>query len=386
MSSERASKQVKLGLLAYGLDRPLTGIGRYAVELVSALAGLIDDVDITLLKPFPGSVIALERQLRTVRFYGRLLPSLMTVGPPQIAAVAARYKLNVVHDPFGVSPFLVPRSVARFGRVVTIHDMVPFVFPETHAKLTNLLFHHYLPLTLRHVDHVITDSVSSRRDIIRFYRLDPERISVIPIGLASHFTPASSEDIKHVLRRHDVNPPYLLTVGSLNPRKNLETLFEAYGVLKLRGLPHSLVVVGPTAWKSKGIFTRLRELGLEDSVMMTGYVDDGDLPALYSGADAFVFPSLYEGFGLPPLESMACGTPVVTSNTSSLPEVVGDAGIMVDPRDVAGLTRAIERLITDWDLHSKLGAEGLERSKKFTWATTARAYIDVYRSAIRISV
>ena len=140
-----------------------------------------------------------------------------------------------------------------------------------------------------------------------------------------------------------ISQPYVLTVGALQERKNLGVLFEAYAALRARWLAHRLVVVGKKAWKYEGTFRRLAELGPEDDMIFTGYLEDEDLPAVYAGAPAFVFPSLYEGFGLPPLEAMACGVPVITSNTSSLPEVVGDAGLMLDPHDVPGFTEALAR-------------------------------------------
>jgi glycosyltransferase involved in cell wall biosynthesis len=293
--------------------------------------------------------------------------------------VARRDQLDVVHDPFGVSPFFVPRRLAPFGRVLTLHDMVPFVYPETHARLTNLLFRRYIPRSLRFVDQIITDSESSQRDIVRFLRFPSERVTAIPIGVASRFAPAGADECHRVRQRLGLPGDYILTVGSLSPRKNLETLFAAFKELRRRGRPHPLVVVGPTAWKSAGIFRQLRTLGIESDVLLTGFVSDDDLPALYSGAAAFAFPSLYEGFGLPPLEAMACGTPVVTSNNSSLPEVVGDAGLLVDPLDVEALASALDRLLTDPELSSRLIRRGIARSKTFTWERTARAHSCIYR-------
>jgi glycosyltransferase involved in cell wall biosynthesis len=155
-------------------------------------------------------------------------------------------------------------------------------------------------------------------------------------------------------------------------------LFESFARLRLEGLPHRLVVVGRKVWKSEGIFQRVDDLGLGDAVVLTGYVDDADLPALYAGAACFVFPSIYEGFGLPPLEAMACGVPVVTSNASSLPEVVGDAAIMVDPHDVAGFVAAIRQIVDQPALADHLRARGLERAQGFSWERAAAAHASLY--------
>ncbi|HEU4792797.1 MAG TPA: glycosyltransferase family 1 protein, partial [Nitrolancea sp.] len=208
------------------------------------------------------------------------------------------------------------------------------------------------------------------------------KIRVIPNGVSNAFTPASLVTVAGVLRHYAVPQPYILTVGALQSRKNLETLFAAYRILRGKGLPHRLVVTGRKAWKTAGIFTSLRQLGLEEDVILTGYVADDDLPALYSGASAFAFPSLYEGFGLPPLEAMACGTPVVTSNSSSLPEVVGDAGLTVDPSDVRGFAGALERLLTDEALHETCRKRGLARAGRFTWDRAAADHLELYQSLV----
>lgn len=373
------ARPLRLGLLGYGLDRPLTGIGRYSVEIARQFSLPGSGVSLEVIKPFSSPVADLDEYLRTRRIFGSRLPAYMLAGPLQIATVARRDELDVIHDPFGVSPFFMPHRIAPFGRVLTLHDMIPFVYPETHARLTNLLFRRYIPRSLRFVDRIITDSESSRQDIVRFLRFPPERVTAIPIGVAPQFAPASAEVCQRVRERYGLPVDYILTVGSLTPRKNLETLFAAYYQLRQRGLPHRLVVVGPTAWKSAGIFQRLRSLGIEQDVVLTGFVADTDLPALYSAASAFAFPSLYEGFGLPPLEAMACGTPVVTSNRSSLPEIVGDAALLVDPLDVDALASAIDRLLTDAGLTTAMIARGLARTRLFTWERTAREHCRVYR-------
>lgn len=370
---------MNVGFLTYGLDRPLTGIGRYATELAKAFVAFRDEFAITLLNPFSGSPAGLDEFYPSARLHGRLLPNLMLTGPLQIAMKARRHRLGVIHDPMGISPFLTPRWPSAFKRVVTIHDVVPYVYPETHARLTNTLFRHYIPRTLRFVDHIMTVSEASKRDIVRFYHVDPDKVCVIYSGVSPIFRPAPPSAIVDVRERYGIPANYILTVGALQARKNLETLFAAYRVLRQRGLPHRLVVVGRKAWKTEGMFQSLRELGLEDEVTLTDYVDDRDLPALYSGAAAFAFPSLYEGFGLPPLEAMACGTPVVTSNASSLPEVVGDAGIMVDPRDVEGFANALDRLLNDEALYQQCRTKGLQHASRFTWERAAQQHLALYR-------
>jgi glycosyltransferase involved in cell wall biosynthesis len=175
---------------------------------------------------------------------------------------------------------------------------------------------------------------------------------------------------------------YVFCVGTIEPRKNLTTLLEAYQALRSRGFNFKLVIVDKKGWLYKGFFRRLRELGLEGEVVFPGFIPDEDLPALYSAAELFVFPSLYKGFGLPPLEAMACGTPVIASNASSLPEVVEEAGIMVEPRDVSGLTEAMRRVLTDEGKRREMREKGLRQAARFSWERTAQETLEVYRSVV----
>jgi glycosyltransferase involved in cell wall biosynthesis len=374
-------EQVRVGILAYGLDRPPSGIGRYTIELVRALVTHRPDVSIFLLKPFDRSIPGLGgTDVDVLRLRGvRLLPALMSIGPAEIAAVALRHRLDVVHDPSGVSPFLVPRRLAPFARAVTIHDVIPFVHPETHARLTNLLFRRYIPQTLRFVDRLVTVSDASKQDIERFLPIGGHRVSRIYCGIGHQFRPQDPGAVDRALERHGIVRPYLLTVGALQARKNLETLFRAFARLRAEGFQHRLVVVGRKAWKAEGAFRQLDELGLNDAVTLTGYVADEDLPPLYAGADCFVFPSIYEGFGFPPLEAMACGVPVVVSRTSSLPEVVGEAGILVEPYAVDDVVSGIVRILGDSGLRETLARKGIERAALFDWRHAANAHADLYR-------
>ena len=373
---------IRVGILGYGLDRPTTGIARYTLEVMAALRTHEPGVRPVLLRPFPQPVAG-EDPAATVRLRGTArLPAMLAAGPVQIAAVARRARLDVVHDSTGVAPFFVPRAVGGFARVVTIHDAVPLLYPETQTRLTNLLFRRYIPHALPFVDRVIADSQATKRDLVRLYGLPDERVSAVLLGVADGFSPRAALEIEPVLVRHGIAGPYVLAVGSLEPRKNLPALFEAFAGLRAAGLPHRLVVVGRTAWKAAPIFRRLEELGLGDAVVLTGYVADADLPALYAGAACFVFPSLYEGFGLPPLEAMACGTPVVASNAASIPEVVGDAALSVDPRDGDALGRAIQRVLEDPTLAADLRRRGLARATHFSWRRTAAEHAAIYAAVV----
>jgi glycosyltransferase involved in cell wall biosynthesis len=267
--------------------------------------------------------------------------------------------------------------------VLTIHDLIFLLFPEYHLPLNKWFLNSFVPLFIRRADAIIAVSKCTKGDLIRYYSVPSEKIKVIYEGVDARFQPVTEPDaLARVRAIYGLPERFILYVGTIEPRKNLSTLLEAYKLLREEGLEHRLVIVGRKGWLYKGFFQRLRELGLEGEVIFPGFVPDGDLPALYSAADLFVFPSLYEGFGLPVLEAMACGTPVIASNSSSLPEVIEDAGIMVDPLDVGALLRAIELILRDERMRREMRARGLEQAAKFSWERAARETLEVYRSVV----
>lgn len=374
---------MRIGYLTYGLDRAPTGIGRYALELLRALVAMPHGHEIVVLATEREDRHGLGELCEYHALAGcRLLPSLLTFGNMVVAATARRLDLDVLHDPNGIAPFLGPRR--GVARVVTIHDAFAYVYPETHNRLDNWRYRWHLPQAARRADAVVTVSESSRRDLRRYLGLLDDRVHLMTEGVNPRFRPIEDADQRRaVLTRYGITPPYLLYLGGLNARKNLARLFEAYAGLRVHHPGVTLVIGGKRQWQTGEMERALQELRLEDHVHFTGYVDDADLPALYSGAEAFVFPSLYEGFGLPPLEAMACGTPVVTSNVSSLPEVVGEAALTVDPYDVAGLTDAIHQVLTDQQLRRQLRQLGLVQAARFTWEATAQATYRLYEQLTR---
>ncbi len=214
-----------------------------------------------------------------------------------------------------------------------------------------------------------------------------ERFTVIPLAAGKQFHPLTESEVKPVLERLGFKFPYILYIGSLEPRKNLLRLLEAYNQLLDWSSHWHLVIVGArNIWKSEPLEKFVGEHNLQSHIHFPGYIPDDELPALYNGADLFVFPSLYEGFGLPVLESMACGTPVVTSNTSSLPEVAGDAALLVDPYNVEEIAGAMQLILSDVEFAIDLRSRGLERAKKFTWEKTASQTIAVYEQLLRVKL
>jgi glycosyltransferase involved in cell wall biosynthesis len=239
--------------------------------------------------------------------------------------------------------------------------------------------------TARAAAHVIASSEATRRDLVETYGLKESRVSVVPLAAAPRFRPVGdAEELRRVRHVYGIEGDYILAVGSIQPRKNLARLFRAYSDLRRarrRDKLPPLLVVGKKAWLYEETLRAAEECGLGDSVIFTGYAPETDLPALYSGALCFVYPSYFEGFGLPPLEAMSCGAPVVAGDRTSLPEVVGDAGLLVDPFDTGAIAGAIARLIDDEDLRALLSARGLARAARFDWRETARLTLEVYRRA-----
>lgn len=374
---------MRVGYLTYGLDRAPGGTARYAVALIEALAALPQAPELVLLTTEATDSHGLWKRFARQALPGcRLLPALMTIGNLALRVAAARHRLDLVHDPNGIAPFLALPPATR--RIVTIHDAIPLVHPETHNRIDIWRYRFMLPYSARRSDLVLTDSDQSGRDIVRHLRVPENKLRVIPLGIEARFSPVDDLAVRRrVLDRYSITRPYLLYIGGINARKNVARLLEAYARVRQDYPDLCLVIGGQRQWKTGAIDTAIERLALADDVHFTGYLNDADLPALYSAAKAFVWPSLYEGFGIPPLEAMACGTPTITSNSSSLPEVVGDAALMVDPYDVTALAQAIARVLTDGALRADLRRRGRNRAAQFTWERTARATLAAYEEALR---
>lgn len=270
----------------------------------------------------------------------------------------------------------------RKPTIVTMHDLTYKTRSETRGDwLSRFHWSFFGDRGARRADHVITVSEHTRHDLEAWLHIPPERITVTYEAPASIFRPVETEIVRAITRgKYGIEGRYILFVGTLEPVKNLARLIDAFAIARERsGIEPSLVVAGQKGWRFADIFARVERLGLQDQVVFTGYVPDSDLPALYSGADVFVMPSLYEGFGLPVLEAFACGAPVITSNVSSLPEVAGDAAILVDPLNVEALAEALEHVCTDDYLRQNLRLAGLARAAQFSWKRCAEETRAVYR-------
>jgi glycosyltransferase involved in cell wall biosynthesis len=291
-----------------------------------------------------------------------------------------RYSIDVLHSPVHVLPAACPcRSV------VTIHDLSAFRFPQAFPPIQRRYLQLFTKRSARKADAVVAISESTRRDVIEMLGVSPDRVSVVLNGVDPSYRPAAEADRQRAADLYGIGPNDVLYLGTLEPRKNIPALITAFS-RATKHLPADvrLIVAGARGWMYDSIFKLAEDLGLVERVRFVGYIPAEDHAALYSAAAVFVYPSLYEGFGLPPLEAMACGTPVIASNASSLPEVVGDAGLLVDPRDTDALGDAMIRLLGDSGLRAELRERGLERAAQFSWESSARRTLDVYEQVNRM--
>ncbi len=365
---------VRVGIVANALGSQFGGDETHFRNLIRALAVVDPDGDYTLFHSSPLREDLIPGTGRMRRVLVRPRNQLVRLAATFPLALA-RARIDVAHVQWAAPP-LCPARV-----VISVHDLAYERYPQFFTRESLLQHRLAIPLAVRQAAAVLTVSEFSKRDIVRRYRVPPEKVVVAPNAAEPMFRPLRDEaKLAAVRARYGTGARFILCVGALQPRKNLKTLIAVYVRLRRAGaISHKLVLVGREGWLYDDIFAAARASGYADELVFTGYVPDDDLVALYNAADLFVYPSLFEGFGIPPLEAMSCGTPVVTSNASSLPEVVGDAALLVNPLDVEALARAIVDALTDPDLHARLAARGLERAKLFSWETTARTIAAVYR-------
>ena len=361
-----------------------TGTERYSLEILRHLLALDEArrhewrlyVD---QPPAPGLFPQASGSLRVVV---RVLPGRRLWTHRSLAREVRAHPPDVLFVPAHVLPFRWP------GRglppsVVTVHDLGYRYFPEAHTRFQRLYLEWSTRWNAWAARRVIAVSQATAQDLIRFYRTPREKIRVIheaPPALA----PVPEAQIREVARRHGLARPYALHVGTLQPRKNLARLLEAYARLHARGpVPWDLALAGGAGWRRPRLAEQAQALGVAERVHLLGYVPDSDLPGLLRGAHFFVFPSLFEGFGLPVLEAQQMGVPVMCANNSALPEVAGDAAILVDPLDVEALADAMLRLSQDEALRQELIAKGYENVKRFSWEKAARETLAVLEAAAR---
>jgi glycosyltransferase involved in cell wall biosynthesis len=315
----------------------------------------------------------------------RVLPSRLPTINPRVRIPWEQFLAPLILRRSGAELFHGVHSVVPIASpvptIVTVHDLAFIRFTQTFRAYNRAYLDFATRLSVRRAACVLVVSEHTRREVVGMLGVPPERVVVTPNAVRGHFLPPEPAALTAFRASKGLPERFVLYVGTLEPRKNLTTLLEAYAeVVRRHAVP--LIVGGGKGWLYDAVFTRLEELGLREQVQFVGYIEEEELPLWYAAATLFVFPSIYEGFGMPPLEAMACGTPVVTSNSSSLPEVVGEAGITVSPHDPAGFAEAIDRVLSDSELHQELRERGLVQATRFSWRTTAERTLQAYHAVV----
>lgn len=359
---------MRVGFSGYFWQFPETGSGEYSRRLFRALGQL--GPDLTVVRLGPPDRPTLRGNLGKLWFE--------QVG---LWRLARRERVDLVHVPYFGPPWVRLRPL-----VVTVHDLLMLALPDYRPSLAFKLYIWAAVRALPRADRVIADSNWTRQDILRFAKVPPDRVEVVPLGVDPAFgAGVTPERVEAVRRRYGLDRPYILYLGGFDRRKQVSRLIRVFGRVPgpwLLALGGRLPPPGPIF---PDIRPAIRQAGIEGRVRLLGPVPDDERPALYAGADLFVYPSVYEGFGLPPLEAMACGTPVVCSNRTALPEVVGDAALLVDPEDDESLLAGILKLLKDPDLRAELRARGPEQARQFSWQKTAEATFWAYLRALGLT-
>ena len=374
---------MRVAIDAHSVGAKLGGNESYAVNLIEALAQIDSVNNYTLYVTTAEARDRFHQRWPNFKVHTTLPHTPLIRIPLTLSAELRKHPVDVLHVQFTAPPFC-PCPV-----VVSIHDLSFEHLPQTFLRRSRT----QLRLTVRHsarrADKILTLSEHTRGDVIQTYKIDPAKVAAIPLAAPAHFGPISdAKELQRVRHNYGIDGDYVLSVGSIQPRKNLVRLINAYAALKGVYTGNSfpkLVITGKRGWLYDETLRALEATGAKESIVLTGYVPEPDLPALYSGALCFVYPSYFEGFGLPPLEAMKCGTPVVVGNQTSLPEVVGDAGLQVDPFDVSAIAGAIGELINNPELRRELSAKGLKRAELFDWRNTAQQTLKVYEQVARKS-
>jgi len=355
-----------------------TGTESYSLHLIRALieAGCDHQFRLYTPVPFPSDLLDDLERVENPRYEMQVIPFPRLWTHVRLAWEVWRRPPDVLFVPAHVMPLACPVPVA-----VTVHDLGYLYYPEAHRPFDRW----YLDWTTRRharlAARIIADSRATRADLIRHYQADPRRIAVVYPGLDVALARTDDAEAVSALKaRYGIGGDYLLYLGTLQPRKNLVRLVEAFARLQPTAPSVELVLAGQKGWLYDDLLARVDALGVRDHVVFTGYVTEDAKASLLTGSLALVYPSLYEGFGLPILEAMACGTPVLTSNVSSLPEVAGDAALLVDPLDTDAIAVGMSRLITETDLRDALIEKGYARVRKFSWADAARQVLQVLDS------
>lgn len=367
---------MRIGIDARMIQGPFTGDSTYWRGLIAGLSHLNsnDEFFLYLDAGLPTSNVPSARNIKV-----RLVraPSWRLWSAVAFPWLLWKDHISVAHVQYTIPPIM-PCPV-----VTSIHDVSFKRHPEFFNWKDRFVLNMGIKYAAKRAFGILAISEHTKHEIVELYKVPAERVSVIYPGVDEQFTPGDRLASRRFIKdKYGISSPIILTVGTIQPRKNLSTLVKGFAKLKAsQEFEHKLVVVGKYGWKERRLLSLVEELELTQDILFVGYVPQEDLPALYLAADVFVYPSVYEGFGLPPLEAMACGTPVITGNRSSLPEVVGEAGIMVDPYDPEAFALAMWNVLSSESLRTEMSQAGLKQAVKFSWDKMATEVLGIYREA-----
>lgn len=373
---------MKIGITTFGGDGGKSGISQYIIRILEELARIDHphSIEVIAYRDEESTYIPLSADFNSLLYEGYLRNPIVNVAWHQmnLPHICKNRKYDVLFLPAGNR-----RLPFKIGcpTVGTVHDFSSIHVAGKYDPGRMFYIRHVLPFLIRRLNHVITISKSSQDDIVEYAKVPKNRVSIISLGVDHKtFFPRDRQACAALLtRKYDFKPPYILYISRIeHPGKNHARLVRAFSRFKERArLPHQLVLAGSDWTRAEEVHKAAAESAFEKDIIFTGFVHNADLPIFYCGADLFVFPSLYEGFGLPILEAMACGIPVVCSNLSSMPEVAGNAGLLFDPYDEDDIAGKLEQLLTDLSLHQTLMQQGLERAQRYTWTNTAQRTLEV---------
>jgi glycosyltransferase involved in cell wall biosynthesis len=366
---------LNIGIFAAMTGRQAGGPETYEMGLVGGLSRIDDSSQYTIYCVNASAAGRLDVGKPNFRVH-RLRPSTRFISiPVSLPLERWRRPVDLLHCTFVAPPFPAGRTL------FSLLDLSPFSHPQFYPPLIRIRLTQLFSASIRKAEAVLCISEFTRNDLLNRFKYPPERAFVTHLGVHPRYHPITDQQaIREKLQAYGVDGPYILCLGKLQARKNTTGVLRAFHMLKKQErVPHKLLFVGRKTWTSADVPPLVRELGLEQDILHTGHAPDEDLPYFYNGADALAYPSFFEGFGLPVVESMACGTPVVTSTVTSLPEVAGGAAILVDPHNIEEIAGGLHRAVSDRGLREELRAKGLERSRLFTWDSTARKTLEIYQ-------
>lgn len=360
------------------------GAGKYIIRLVQSLAALNGVHELVILAQRSTKSLlsnALTENLEWVLLADKRPSHRIVWEQAVLPSIVQRAQLDLLHSLHYTRPLLLGCK-----SVVTFHDMTFFIFPKLHTRFKRIFFPVMMRLSARLADALIAVSNHTREDAIRILNIPQQKIFATPLGVDPIFHSTPDERRRAEIRqKYRLPEQFILYVGAIEPRKNLPVLIDAFAQLHREGIPHYLVLVGQPGWMVERVYHQIEKLALTERILFTGYLPQYDLPIVYNLAQVLVYPSSYEGFGFPPLEAMACGTPVITSAISAMIENVGQAGILVPPQDESALRQALGQLLHNPEQRAQRAIQGREQAKKFTWERTAQQTLQVYQHVLKDS-